>query len=104
MPSVWMRSSASYCEGLGADSSEFPASVLPFPSVSAAAGRMAVSRYEREQKRIWSMPIEIDAESNLYVASEGAGDREAFARIFRETWFQIPSAFREPMIREWKRA
>jgi hypothetical protein len=49
------------------------------------------------------MPIEIDATSNLFLPSEGDGDREAFARIFRETWLRIPAPFREALVREWRK-
>ena len=49
------------------------------------------------------MPIEIDAGSNLYLADDGDGDRDTFARVFREVWHTIPVEYRESMVREWKK-
>ena len=49
------------------------------------------------------MPLEIDVASNLYLPSEGDGDREAFARIFGDVWFTIPERFRVSMVAEWRR-
>ena len=54
-------------------------------------------------KEAVTVPLEIDAASNLYLPSEGDGDREAFARIFGDVWFTIPERFRKSMVAAWRK-
>jgi hypothetical protein len=48
------------------------------------------------------MPIEIDADAGLSIATQGAGNRQQFADAFHEVWESIPQADRDVMTAYWE--
>ncbi len=47
------------------------------------------------------MPIEIDADAGMSIETEGNGNRQRFAHVFRQVWIGVPATDREAMVAHW---
>lgn len=52
---------------------------------------------------VLNMPIEVCSEAGLWIATEGDGNRQRFADVFRGAWKDIPAADRQVMVHYWSK-